>query len=179
MGLKEGTTLRAAVDEKPRNIGAYAVQCAKCFKLRLIPTEEEYEVIRQAFDEDPWVCNRKPNASCDDPADLEFGDTSRWVVDKPNIPKTPAGCKRVLTMRGDFSKMDAWYVMPNGKRVRSLRDVGRFLEAHPEYQGQFFVPNFRFTVPKVMEGMFPGISKEQGSSGTSKRRKNSKRGGSD
>uniref|UniRef100_A0A1D1YPG1 Methyl-CpG-binding domain-containing protein 4 n=1 Tax=Anthurium amnicola TaxID=1678845 RepID=A0A1D1YPG1_9ARAE len=158
--------------EAPRNIGAYAMQCAECFKFRLIPTQEEYEDIRQNFIEDPFVCSKKPNASCDDPADIECDSTVLLVADKPNIPKTPAGCKRVLIMRKDFSKLDALYIMPNGRRVRSPRDVEQFLEANPKHKGQFSVPDFNFAVPKIMEEKLRGKSKESGSASTSKRMKN-------
>ncbi|MQL84317.1 hypothetical protein Taro_016836 [Colocasia esculenta] len=162
----------ASSDERPRKVGAYAMQCAKCFKFRSIATQEEYEEIRRNFIEEPWLCSRKENVSCDDPADMEFDTNALWVIDKPNLPKTPAGCQRILVMRKDLSKMDATYVMPNGKRMRSNGDVEKFLEAFPEYKGQFSVSDFSFTVPKIMEGMVPGKSGERGSANTGKRVRN-------
>lgn len=146
------------MDEKSRNfknVGTYAVQCGKCFKFSLIPTKEEFETIRRNFIEDPWFCNKKPNVSCDDPADIEPDGTQIWVADKPNIPKPPPNTERVLSMRKDFSKMDCYYIMPNGRKVRSTVEVEKFLEAHPEYKDQFSVSDFSFTSPKKMEEFFP------------------------
>lgn len=58
-----------------------------------------------------------------------------------------------MSLRKDLSKFDAYYVMPNGKRVRSAAEVERFLAAYPEYKDQFSVSNFTFTSPKIMEDM--------------------------
>ncbi|XP_057247058.1 uncharacterized protein LOC130589644 [Beta vulgaris subsp. vulgaris] len=46
--------------------------------------------------------------------------TRTWVIDKPNIPRTPVGFKRKLVLRRDFSKLDPHYVTPTGKKVRSV-----------------------------------------------------------
>nr|CAD1829497.1 unnamed protein product [Ananas comosus var. bracteatus] len=102
------------------SINAYSVQCENCLKWRLIPTKEEYETIRHNFIDDPWVCSKKPNASCDDPAgDIEYDNTRIWVIDKPNIPKPPPDTERILIMRKDLSKMDTYYIMPKGgKKAR-------------------------------------------------------------
>lgn len=135
--------------------GAYAVQCGKCFKFRLIPTKEEFESIRHNFIEDPWFCNKNPNVSCDDPGDIEQDATQIWVADRPNVPKAPPNTERMLTMRKDLSKMDCYYIMPNGKKVRSTVEVEKFLEAHPEYREQFSISNFSFTSPKMMEEFVP------------------------
>lgn len=137
------------------SIGAFAVQCDKCFKWRLIPTKEEYETIRETFIEDPWRCDKRPNVTCDDPGDVEY-DTSRlWVIDKPNIPKPPAETKRMLVMRKDLSKLDANYIMPTGKRTRSSVEVEKFLDANPVYRERFSAENFSFTTPKILEDMVP------------------------
>ena len=155
------------------SVGLYAVQCGKCSKWRVIPSKEEYETIRETFIEDPWFCDKNPNISCDDPGDIEY-DTSRlWVIDRPNVPKTPATTKRNLVLRKDLSKFDAHYIMPNGKKVRSTTEVERFLEAHPEYRDQFSVSNFSFTSPKIMEDMVPKNSWVKASSGSNKKMKTS------
>ncbi|MQL73798.1 hypothetical protein Taro_006155 [Colocasia esculenta] len=155
--------------QQPRTVGAYALQCANCFKFRLVPTQEEYEEIRHNIIEEPWVCNRKPGLSCDHPADLEPDSTAVWVIDKPNIPKSPPGCERVLAMRRDFSKMDALYVLPNGKKVRCPREVEQFLEANPQYKRQFSVRDFNFAVPKIMRETGIGKPEEGSSSGAGRR----------
>ncbi|XP_077232320.1 methyl-CpG-binding domain-containing protein 4-like [Tasmannia lanceolata] len=151
-------------------IGAYAVQCGKCFKWRSIPTTEEYESIRHNFIENPWVCHRKAGVSCSDPADLEY-DTSRiWLIDKPNIPKTPAGYERGLTIKTDLSRIDSSYTTPTGKKVRAPAEVEKFLEANPVYQGDVTVSDFNFAVPKIPAEMVL----KKGSSSSYKKMKISK-----
>ena len=135
------------------SIGAYAVQCCKCFKWRIVPTKEEYESIRESFLEDPWLCDKNPEVSCDDPGDIEYETGQLWAIDKPNIPKPPPNTQRKLVLRRDHSKFDAYYIMPNGKRARSISDVEKFLEANPEYKDQLSVSNFSFTTPKIMGNM--------------------------
>lgn len=151
--------------------GLFAVQCGKCSKWRLIPTKDEYETIRDSFIEDPWFCDKKPEVSCDDPADIEYNTSRLWVIDKPNLPKTPPNTKRELSLRKDLSKFDAHYIMPNGKKVRSPTEVQKFLEAYPEYKDQFSVSNFSFTSPKIMEDMVPRNYGGEASSGSNKKNK--------
>ena len=153
------------------SVGAYAVQCGECSKWRFIPTKEEFESIRHNFIENPWYCYKKPGASCDDPADLEYDNTRIWVIDKPNIPKAPPNTERMLIMRRDCSKMDAHYIMPNGKKVRSGVEVEKFLEAYPEYKGKISPSSFSFTVPKVMDERSPRKFEEKASPSSNKRLK--------
>ena len=54
-------------------------------------------------------------------------------------------------MRSDYSKMDTYYVMPNGKRARCAGDVDKFLEANPEYKSRISASDFSFAPPKVVE----------------------------
>lgn len=138
----------------PNTIGLYAVQCGECFKWRLVSNEEEYEKIRCKLLEEPFICTKKPNVSCNDPADIEKDATRTWVIDKPNIPRTPSGFKRKLVLRRDFSKLDAHYVTPTGKKLRSSLEVGKFLEENPDIKG-VSVSEFSFTVPKVVEETIP------------------------
>ncbi|RLN00198.1 methyl-CpG-binding domain-containing protein 4-like [Panicum miliaceum] len=133
------------------SVGLYAVQCYVCYKWRMIPTKEEFETLREKFTEDPWFCSRRPECSCDDPADIEYDSSRIWVIDKPNIPKPPPETERLVIMRRDFTKMDTYYVMPNGKRARCAGDVDKFLEANPEYKNRISVSDFNFAPPKVVE----------------------------
>jgi len=64
------------------SVGAFTVQCAKCFKWRLIPTKEK---------------------SCDDPADISQDGSRLWAIDKPNIAQPPPGWQRLLRIRGEGS----------------------------------------------------------------------------
>ncbi|OVA11398.1 Methyl-CpG DNA binding [Macleaya cordata] len=148
---------------------AYAVQCGKCFKWRLISTQEEYETIREKFIENPWFCDKKSNVSCEDPSDIEYDNTRTWVIDKPNLPKSPAGFKRGLTMRKDYSRMDSFYVVPTGKKVRSPAEVEKFIDANPKYEG--VGKDLNFTTPKIMEDTIP---RNVEATNSSKRMKTSK-----
>nr|CAB3480399.1 unnamed protein product [Digitaria exilis] len=130
-------------------IRLYAVECYTCHKWRTIPTKEEYEEIRENFTEDKWICNKRPDGSCDYPADMEYDRIGTWVVDKPGIPKAPLGTERIEVMRSDFSKMDTYYIMPTGKRVKGPADVEKFLETNPEYKSRMSASEFNFATPKV------------------------------
>lgn len=130
------------------SVSTYAAQCNKCFKWTTIPTKEEYEKIRCTFIEDPWVCDRMPGRSCDSPADIEYDSSRLWVIDKPNIPRPPAGFERILVARSDYSKFDVYYITPSGKRVRSIREVQDFIEKFPKYK-DVALSDFSFTNPKV------------------------------
>lgn len=132
----------------------YAAQCAKCQKWRSIATKEEYEELRSTFTDDPFTCDRTPDLTCDDPTDLECDASRTWVIDKPNLPLTPAGFKRELILRADYSKLDAHYLTPTGKKVRCQGELVAFMEKHPEYQ-HLKLDDFNFTVPKVLEDTVP------------------------
>ncbi|XP_011033668.1 PREDICTED: methyl-CpG-binding domain-containing protein 4-like [Populus euphratica] len=154
-----------------RSIDTYAAQCDKCLKWRVIATEEEYEEIRSKMEESPFVCNRKPGVSCDEPADIEYNATRTWVIDKPGIPKTPKGFKRSLVLRRDFSKMDAYYITPTGKKLRTRNEMAAFIEANPKYK-DVNLSDFNFTSPKVMEDTIPeDAARKVSSSGNGNKRK--------
>ncbi|KAF1002452.1 hypothetical protein AG4045_018331 [Apium graveolens] len=133
----------------------YAVQCGKCFKWRKIQTQEEFEVIRANVTKDPFVCNKKFKVKCDDPAEIEYDSSRTWVLDKPDVPKTPLGFHRDVILRKDFSKMDVHYTSPEGKRLRSLVEVATFLEENPKYKDSISVEDFSFTTPKVVPETVP------------------------
>ncbi|TVU19323.1 hypothetical protein EJB05_35467 [Eragrostis curvula] len=133
------------------SVGLYAVQCCDCYKWRTVPTKEEFETIRENFTEDPWSCSKRPDCSCDEPADIKYDNSCVWVIDKPDIPKPPQDTERLVIMRRDFTKMDAYYVMPNGKRARCEGDVEKFLEAFPEYKDRMSASRFNFSTPKIVE----------------------------
>ncbi|KAK9733570.1 hypothetical protein RND81_04G075500 [Saponaria officinalis] len=139
---------------KRGTIDLYAAQCSTCQKWRTIATKEEYEEVRSKFVEEPFTCNMKPDVSCDDPPDLDYDATRTWVIDKPNLPVTPEGFKRELILRPDYSKLDAHYVTPDGKKVRCHAEVAQYLQKHPELN-HLKVEDFNFTVPKIMEDTIP------------------------
>ncbi|PHU16413.1 Methyl-CpG-binding domain-containing protein 4 [Capsicum chinense] len=141
--------LRTSRDASNISVSEWAVQCGKCFKWRTIPTMEEFEEIRKKFVEEPFHCNNKPNGSCDEPAAIEYDSSRTWVIDKPNLPKTPSGFKRKLYLRQDHSEMDVYYIAPSGKRLRSIVQVRAFLRQNPEF-ADISVSDFTFTTPKVM-----------------------------
>lgn len=89
------------------SVGAFTVQCASCFKWRLIPTKEKYEEIREHIIEQPFVCQKarewRPDVSCDDPEDISQDGSRVWAIDKPNIAQPPAGWERLLRIRAEGS----------------------------------------------------------------------------
>ncbi|XP_022846468.1 methyl-CpG-binding domain-containing protein 4-like [Olea europaea var. sylvestris] len=154
----------------PRSsIDIWSVQCEDCLKWRIIPTQEEYEEIRRKIVEDPFVCSKKSNISCNDPADMEYDNSRVWVIDKPNLPKTPPGFHRDLVLRKDFSKLDCYYFAPNGRKFRAGTEVASFLKENPEYK-DLSTSDFSFSVPKVMMNTVPVDAVKVESSGGSKRK---------
>lgn len=89
------------------SVGAFTVQCANCFKWRLIPTKEKYEEIRERVLENPFICEKarewRPDISCDDPTDISQDGSRLWAIDKPNIAQPPPGWQRLLRIRGEGS----------------------------------------------------------------------------
>jgi hypothetical protein len=87
------------------SVSAFTVQCASCFKWRLIPTKEKYEEIREHILQQPFVCQNarewRPDVSCDDPEDISQDGSRVWAIDKPNIAQPPAGWQRLLRIRGE------------------------------------------------------------------------------
>ncbi|XP_010439294.1 PREDICTED: methyl-CpG-binding domain-containing protein 1 [Camelina sativa] len=151
------TTAKRKFIASGRLIDIYAVECKLCSKWRKIDTQEEYEEIRSRQREDPFVCNKKEGVSCKDAADLNYDSSRTWVIDKPGLPKTPRGFKRSLILRKDYSKMDAYYITPTGKRLKSRNEIAAFIEANQDYS---YAPleDFNFTVPKVMEDTIPSTT---------------------
>ncbi|MCO5557094.1 hypothetical protein L7F22_010650 [Adiantum nelumboides] len=137
------------------SIGAFTVQCGKCFKWRLIPSKEQYEQIRQNISEKPFFCTSwRPGASCDDPAELSEASKLLWAIDKPNIPAPPDGWQRLLVIRGEgCSKFaDTYYVSPAGKKLRSMPEVERYLSEHPELVDRgVSLSQFSFATPKSLD----------------------------
>jgi len=136
------------------SVGLYAVQCHKCYKWSTVP-KEEFETLRENFTKDPWFCSRRPDCSCEDDADIEYDNSHIWVFDNPNIPKPPPGTERLVIMRSDYSEMDPYYVMPNGKHAKCAGDVDKFLEANPEYKNRMSASDFSFAPLKVVEETVP------------------------
>ncbi|CAH8275684.1 unnamed protein product [Arabidopsis lyrata] len=137
-----------------RSIDVFAVQCEKCLKWRQIGTQDEYEEIRSRIQEDPYVCEKKEGISCEDAGDLNYDSSRTWVIDKPGLPKTPRGFKRSLILRKDYSKMDAYYITPTGKKLKSRNEIAAFIDANQDYK-YALLGDFNFTVPKVMEETVP------------------------
>jgi hypothetical protein len=119
--------------------------------LRNVPTKDEFETIRENFTAAPWFCSKRPDCSCEDPADIEYDSSRIWIVDKPNIPKPPPKTERLVMMRSDLTKTDIYYVLPNGKRAKGTGDVQKFLDRNPEYKDSLSLESFSFTVPKIVE----------------------------
>ncbi|KAG7531111.1 Methyl-CpG DNA binding [Arabidopsis suecica] len=158
---QESTTNNKKKPATPgRSIDIYAAQCEKCFKWRKIDTQEDYEEIRSRVQEDPFACEKNEGMSCRDAGDLDYDSTRTWVIDKPGLPRTPRGFKRTLVLRKDYSKMDAYYISPTGKKMRTRNEIAAFIHANQDYKDAL-LGDFNFTVPKVMEDTVPcGISRK-------------------
>ncbi|EXB39310.1 Methyl-CpG-binding domain-containing protein 4 [Morus notabilis] len=146
--------LRGRQQTLESSVDVFAAQCDKCQKWRVISTQEEFEDIRSKISKEPFYCDRKPGVSCEDPADLNFDSTRTWVIDRPDLPKTPEGFKRTLVLRKDYSKMDVYYITPLGKKVRTPNEIAEFLKKYPQYTN-FSPDDFRFTTPKIVEETIP------------------------
>ena len=139
-------------------VGAFTVQCASCFKWRLIPTKEKYEEIREYILQQPFVCEKarewRPDVSCDDPEDISQDGSRIWAIDKPSIAKPPDGWRRLLHIRGEGSSKfaDIYYVAPSGKKLRSMVEIQNFLADHPEYMTEgVTLSRFSFQIPKPLQ----------------------------
>lgn len=140
------------------SIGVFTVQCATCFKWRLIPTKEKYEEIREHIMINPFTCETgrawRPDVSCDDPPDIKQDGSRLWAIDKPSIAQPPPGWQRLLRIRSEGSSKfaDVYYVAPTGKRLRSMVEVQKFLDDHPQYkEAGIALSKFSFQIPKPLQ----------------------------
>lgn len=140
------------------SVGAFTVQCANCFKWRLIPTKEKYEEIREHILERPFYCETahewRAEVSCDDPPDLTQDGSRLWAIDKPNIAQPPPGWERLLRIRGEGGTRfaDVYYVAPSGKRLRSMVEVEKYLQEFPDYVAQgVSMSQFSFQIPRPLQ----------------------------
>ncbi|KAB5544025.1 hypothetical protein DKX38_012137 [Salix brachista] len=83
-----------------------------------------------------------------------FDALRTWAIDRPGILKTPEGFTRSLELRRDFSRMNAYYITPTEKKLRTRNEITAFIEANPKYQ-DVELSAFSFTSPKVMEDTIP------------------------
>ncbi|XP_047308884.1 methyl-CpG-binding domain-containing protein 2-like isoform X2 [Impatiens glandulifera] len=139
------------------SVGAFTVQCASCFKWRLIPTKEKYEEIREHIIENPFYCvtarEWRPEISCEDSTDISPDGSRIWAIDKPSIAQPPSGWQRILRIRGEGGSKfaDVYYATPTGKRLRSMVEVQRFMLEHPEYvEAGVKLSQFSFQVPRPL-----------------------------
>ncbi|PSS36366.1 Methyl-CpG-binding domain-containing protein [Actinidia chinensis var. chinensis] len=140
------------------SVGAFTVQCANCFKWRIIPSKEKYEEIREHILEQPFFCETarewRSKISCEDPPDICQDNSRLWAIDKPSIAQPPPGWQRLLRIRGEGGTKfaDVYYVAPLGKRLRSLVEVQRYLLEHPEYmEAGVTMSQFSFQIPRPLQ----------------------------
>ncbi|KAL3642840.1 methyl-CpG-binding domain-containing protein [Castilleja foliolosa] len=140
------------------SIGAFTVQCANCFKWRLIPTKEKYEEIREHIIEQPFLCETarewRSDISCDDAPDITQDGNRLWAIDKPSIAQPPPGWQRLLRIRSEGSTKfaDVYYAAPTGKRLRSMVEVQKYLDKHPNYINEGVkLSQFSFQIPKPLQ----------------------------
>ncbi|KAM0054002.1 putative transcription factor & chromatin remodeling CW-Zn family [Helianthus debilis subsp. tardiflorus] len=135
-------------------IVAFTVQCDKCYKWRKLATEEQFEEFRCNLTDDPFVCNKLPGTTCEKPADISVDSSRVWVLDKPNIPKTPKGFKRIASLRSDYSRMDVKYMTPQGDKIRTTPEIVDYLQNHPECS-HISPSDFCYIAPKIMRETLP------------------------
>ncbi|CAN6173485.1 unnamed protein product [Urochloa humidicola] len=139
------------------SIGAYTVQCANCYKWRIVPTKEKYEELRESISQQLFVCPRASEwnraLSCDEPEDMSQDGSRVWALDKPNIVQPPPGWDREVRIRGASSKFaDVYYTSPSGKKLRSLVEIGRYLAENPQYIREGVnLSQFSFATPKPLQ----------------------------
>nr|CAB3461648.1 unnamed protein product [Digitaria exilis] len=139
------------------SIGAYTVQCASCYKWRIIPTNEKYEELRESISQELFLCTRASEwnraLSCDEPEDISQDGSRVWALDRPNIAQPPPGWDREVRIRGASSKFaDVYYTSPSGKKLRSLVEIGRYLEKNPQYIREGVnLSQFSFATPKPLQ----------------------------
>ncbi|KAL8096730.1 methyl-CpG-binding domain-containing protein 2-like [Apium graveolens] len=149
--------LQNSVSRNLPSVGAFTVQCAKCFKWRLIPSKEKYEEIREHILEQPFVCEAarewRPEISCDDEPDIRQDGSRLWAIDRPNIAQAPLGWERLLRIRGfgGTKFADVYYVTPSGKRLRSMVEVQRYLLEHPDEAEGVALSQFSFQIPRPLQ----------------------------
>ncbi|KAL5201065.1 hypothetical protein ABZP36_035419 [Zizania latifolia] len=139
------------------SIGAFTVQCAKCFKWRLIPTKKKYEEIRERIIQEPFECERarewRPGVTCDDPEDISQDGSRLWAIDKPNIALPPPGWERQIRIRGEGGTKfaDVYYTSPSGRKLRSLVEIDKYLLENPDYVAQgVTLTQFSFQIPRPL-----------------------------
>ncbi|KAJ1260735.1 hypothetical protein BS78_10G255300 [Paspalum vaginatum] len=139
------------------SIGAYTVQCAHCFKWRIVPTKEKYEELRQSIREELFVCVRAREwdreLSCDELEDMSQDGSRVWAIDRPSIAQPPSGWDREVRIRGASSKFaDVYYTSPSGKRLRSMVEIKRYLDENPNYTREgVSLSQFSFATPKPLQ----------------------------
>ncbi|EMS50154.1 Methyl-CpG-binding domain-containing protein 2 [Triticum urartu] len=117
-------------------ISTYSVQCSTCQKWRVLPSKLKYEQIRENIIQVPFSCKYvhgwKPQVTCHDPTDIPEDNGMAWAIDIPCIPQTPLG----------------YYISPAGIKIRSKKEVERYLEDNPDYAADLHLSQFSFKVPK-------------------------------
>ncbi|CAO2169672.1 unnamed protein product, partial [Urochloa humidicola] len=158
LALKRFKPSKTSKHASVKNIGAFAVQCAKCQKWRLISTKEKYEEIRERIREDPFVCEKarewKPGVTCNDPSDVSQDGSKLWALDKPDIAQAPRGWERLIKIRGEGSTKfsDVYYRSPTGVQLRSTKEVEKYLAEHPEYVAEGVeLSHFSFKSPAPLQ----------------------------
>eukprot|EP00850_Spirogloea_muscicola_P011721 SM000073S21497 [mRNA] locus=s73:580014:582058:- [translate_table: standard] len=127
-----------------------------------VPTTQHYEAIRAVISRQPWTCELTsawstpegpPPKSCDDPTDLKQDNSLLWAMDRFDIPQPPAGWRRRVVVRGGTSNRfaDVYYHAPNGRQLRSMNDIEKFLSEHPQYaHGIDMKQHFSYAAPRPL-----------------------------
>nr|GEZ96866.1 methyl-CpG-binding domain-containing protein 4-like [Tanacetum cinerariifolium] len=152
--LEEKSTaiIPAETKSKDKGKGIIVEEPKPIKKKDQVELDEEYarklhKELNKDIDWDMAIEHIKQKAKEDSPADIEYDSSRTWVMDKPNIPKTPKGFQRIVVLKRDYSKMDVYYETPDGTRVRAAPGIIADLKEHPEYS-DISPTDFCFTSPK-------------------------------
>ncbi|ESQ47356.1 hypothetical protein EUTSA_v10028037mg, partial [Eutrema salsugineum] len=139
-------------------IETYVAQCGTCGKWRPVPSQEQYEIIRSKALKNSFRCKNGCRKSED--VDVE-GDTTRvWLEDNLHgLAKTPPGFKRIVLLRESCERTDVYYLTPQGKRLRTIKEFAAFIKDNKGFT-KTIMKNISFKTPKVMKkkNKFDGVA---------------------
>ncbi|VVB16758.1 unnamed protein product [Arabis nemorensis] len=147
--MDDATPNASGERKQPNLVDTFVAQCGKCYKWRSIESQEDYEVIRSKALDKSFECKH----NCEEPGDVDVeGDSTRvWLVDNQHgLPKTPHGLKRILVLRESCERVDVYYVTPQGKRLKSRKEVAGFIKDNKSFKGTR-IEDFSFVTPKPMK----------------------------
>eukprot|EP00252_Welwitschia_mirabilis_P021510 TRINITY_DN5535_c0_g1_i1.p1 TRINITY_DN5535_c0_g1~~TRINITY_DN5535_c0_g1_i1.p1 ORF type:complete len:246 (+),score=26.48 TRINITY_DN5535_c0_g1_i1:148-885(+) len=164
LGLDSESEIEILLDSEPSfadSSSGFVVQCAECHKWRIVPSKQEYEMIRER--ETPFVCEEAAKwdhrVSCELPTDITPEDHPQsCMMDQAGIPSPPAGWQRVISVRGpvyrDHRFADVYYYAPCGRKLRSSVEIRKYATENLGFASEealdAFIAKFNFRIPRPL-----------------------------